>query len=416
MRYQDHLPLTAANLIRIVYMVGSAIVLQLYLKDLGASPFQISLLEVIFWGGNLLFAPLWGALSDASGRRKVFMSASMLLGGLFVPLFWFAKDIPTVWMLRMGFAAVAVGFPPVALAAMSETAEQASRGKSLAPYHTSRAVGFLLGWGGAGVVLGLLGFQYTFYALGLVGVVGFLVTLRIHDVDTPEEVTVQEVVEKAKERWFPSWDDASLRKDGLHFLLLGIFLRKSGLIGIFSLIAVYAVDVLGHSSTVLGLVLAMNPVVQLLFLDLFGTIADRHGRRNVLLLGFAASIGVPLLLIPAANPIVFGAAYALLGFAFAAMVQGSTAFIGDVAPDQRQGEFMGFRKSAQGLAGVVGPLLAGAIATVYSYRLMLLVVAALTALGFVTVWLGTDESLEDIEPHISLRQDLYDTFSWDPLH
>lgn len=412
MRYRDNPSLVASNLIRMVYMLGASIVLQLYLKDLGASPFQISLLAVLFWGTMLVFAPLWGALSDASGRRKVFLVASILGAALVFPLFILADSVAQVLGLRFLFSVIAVAFPPVALASMSDTTDREKRGKTLASYHTSRAIGFLIGWGAAGIVLDALGFDLTFTALAGVGMTGFLVALFIRGIDAPEPVTAREVWEKARDRWIPSKGDASLKEKGLNYLLLGIFLRKTAFIGFFSLIAVYAVDVLGLTASLLGIVLAVNPAVQLVLIDFFGTLTDRHGRRKVLLFGFLSSVPVPFMLIYAGNPLVFGAAYLLLGVSFAALAEGSTAFIGDVAPDKRQGEFMGFRKSAQGVAGVVGPLLAGFLATVYSYQVMLVVMGAFTALGFLVVWLGTDESLEDIEPHISIRRDVHDTFTW----
>ncbi|MDY6770108.1 MAG: MFS transporter [Candidatus Nanohaloarchaea archaeon] len=412
MRYRDNLPLVSANLLRIIYMVGSAVVLQLYLKELGASPFTIALLEVIFWAGMLLFAPLWGAVSDASGRRKLFLALSTGLAAIVLPVYAFTGTVSAVLGTRFLFAVVTVGFPPVALAAMSAAADETRRGRTLAPYHTSRAIGFLIGWGGIGIVLDAAGFQYTFYVLGAIAVASFGVTLFIRGIDTPEPVTLREVWQKARQRWIPSRHDASLTESGLQYLFAGIFLRKVGFIGLFSLIAVYAVDTLGHSASLLGIVLALNPLTQLLFIDLFGTMADRHGRRRVLLAGFLASVPIPFMLIWAANPYVFGAAYALLGFGFAAIAQGSTAFIGDVAPAGRQGELMGFRKSSQGLAGVVGPLLAGSLATVYSFTVMLAVMGVITSLGFLAVWLGADETLDEVEPHVSLRQDVYDTFSF----
>lgn len=408
MRYRDNLPLVTSNLLRLIYMVGIGIVLQLYLKDLGASPFVISLSEVAFWGANLLFAPLWGALSDASGRRRAILVGTSFGAALLLPVFGMVDTVAGVLGLRFLFSAIAVGFPPVAIAAMSLHADTTRRGRSLSPYHTSRAVGFLLGWGTSGVILDLLGFGGAFTAFAAVGIAGGVAALLVRHVDTPEPVSAREVLREARKRWVPSRGDATLREDGLHWLLAAIFLRKVAFVGIFSLIAVYAVDVLGLRRALLGYVLAMNPLFQLLFIEFFATVADRRGRRVVLNIGFLATVPIPFMLLSAGNPLVFGAAYALLGFSFAAMVQGSTAFIGDVAPAGRQGELMGFRKSAQGLAGVAGPLLAGGLATVYGYRVMLVVMGLLSIAALLVVWWGTDESLDE-RSETTLRRDIVDS-------
>lgn len=407
MRYRNNLPLVTTNLSRMVYAVAAGIVLQDYMKTLGASLFEISLIESSFWLGLLLFSPLWGAASDASGRRKVFLMGSILTAALVFPLFTLTSSPYAVIALRFLFAALASAFPPVALAAMSAHSASANRGQRIAPYHVSRGIGFLFGWGGAGIVLDLLGFRLTFYVLAAVGVVGFLVATRITGIDTPEPVTLREVWRNARERWVPSWQDAALHVRGLPYLYAGIFLRKMGMIGLFSLIVVYAVHELGFSRSLTGLLLALNPVGQLLAIELFSILADRTGRRRVFVLGFLASIPVPLLLIVAGNPLIFGITYLLVGLSFAAILAGTTTFIGDVAPDDRQGEFMGIRKSAQGLAGVIGPLIAGAVATLYGYTAMFLVMAGVMMLGFLAAWMGTEESLDHVSGH-GLGHDAYD--------
>lgn len=394
MRYRDNLPLVSANMLRMVYMLGSAIVLQLYLKDLGASPFQISLLESVFWAGLFVSSPLWGALSDASGRRKVFLSISILGAALLIPLYGFLSTPSMVVLLRFLFALIAAAFPPVALAVMSRDASRADRGQKTAAYNVSRAVGFFIGWGSAGIILELLGFQYTFYALAGVGILGFIATVLTKDIDHPSEITVQEVIRKARKRWTPSRHDQALKSHGLNYLLTGIFLRKAGVIGINSLIAVYAVDVLGFREAVLSMLIALNPLSQILFINLFGRLTDTYGRRKITLFGFLLTVPVPFLLTIAQTPLLFGAAFFLLGFSFAALVEGSTAFVGDVAPDGRQGEFMGFRKSSQGLAGILGPLLAGGIATIYGYTIMLYVIGVLLASAFLVSLYGTEESMD----------------------
>lgn len=408
MRYRDNLPLVSANGIRMLYMLGTAIVLQLYLKELGASPFQISLLEVMFWGALFLFSPLWGALSDASGRRKIFLMASIFGAGMLIPVFGYIDTIAGVLVLRFVFSVVASAFPPVALAAMSASSSREHRAKDLAPYNTSRAVGFFLGWASSGILVDYLGFADAFVMFGVAGFIGFVATLFISRgaVDTPESVTFEEVWRKARKRWIPSRKDGTLKTHGLNYLYAGLFLRKAGLIGVGSLIAVYAVDILGIQTALMGLLIALNPLTQFVFITFFGNLTDVYGRRKVFLFGFLTTIPVPFILTVAANPVVFGAAYALLGFSFAALVEGSTAFIGDVAPKGRQGELMGFRKSSQGLAGVVGPLLAGALATLFNYRIMLYAMGGLMIAAFVLTLFETEESLHESWVHESLARDV----------
>ncbi|HSI30675.1 MAG TPA: MFS transporter, partial [Miltoncostaeaceae bacterium] len=75
----------------VIDLVGFGIVLPilpLWAEDFGASPTQIGLLTASYAIVQLLFAPVWGRLSDRYGRRPVILAsllgsaASALLIGL----------------------------------------------------------------------------------------------------------------------------------------------------------------------------------------------------------------------------------------------------------------------------------------------------------------------------------------------
>jgi MFS family permease len=122
---------------------------------------------------------------------------------------------------------------------------------------------------------------------------------------------------------------------------------------------------------VMGLLLAINPAGQSLFMLLFGRVADDAGRKPLIVAGMAGSGAFALVqsgaLLPAGlYPRIAVAALGMvvIAAAFSAMTTGALAFIGDVAPASRESELMGLRSTAKGVGGVVGPGLFGAIATV----------------------------------------------------
>lgn len=385
----------AANALYMVMYVSSGVLLQLYLKELGASPFMISLQEVFLWTGLLLFAPLWGSASDVSGRRKPF-----LIGGLLVPVLALlgmaaVNTVVAVLALRLLFAVGVAMFPPVMLAIMTRDSDVAHRSQTFAVYTRSRAAGFFIGWASIGFLADMFGFQNAFILLSSAGLLGLLAVTRLqYTEDDDTALDLQAIWADAKQHWVPSFRETAFQKHGLHLLYVGIFLRKAGLIGVGSVIAAYATEVIGLTATLMSILMAANPASQVAFIRFFSRLADRYGRRAVILVGMAGTIGQPFLLAVAEGPLLFGAGFLVVGVSFAAFVQGSTAFIGDVAPDGREGEFMGFRNAFQGLAGVTGPLLAGGLATVYGYRPMLWVMTGLITLGFLLVWYGTEETLD----------------------
>lgn len=52
-------------------------------------------------------------------------------------------------------------------------------------------------------------------------------------------------------------------------------------------------------------------------------------------------------------------AFLLIAASFSAMTTGALAFIGDVAPPDRESELMGLRTTAKGVGVVLGPVLVG---------------------------------------------------------
>ena len=78
----------------VIDLVGFGIVLPilpLWAEDFGASPTQIGLLTASYAVVQLLFAPVWGRLSDRYGRRPVIL-ASLLGSAVSALLIGLARD------------------------------------------------------------------------------------------------------------------------------------------------------------------------------------------------------------------------------------------------------------------------------------------------------------------------------------
>jgi MFS family permease len=108
---------------------------------------------------------------------------------------------------------------------------------------------------------------------------------------------------------------------------------------------------------------------------LFGRVADVVGRKSLIVVGMGGSAAFGLVSAAATLPgdqvVRFGvavAAFVLLAAGFSAMTTGALAFIGDVAPTNRESELMGLRSTAKGVGGVLGPPLLGALATVATFE------------------------------------------------
>ena len=90
--------LTVLFFIMFLVFIGFGIiipVLPFYAEDLGASPTELGLLMAVYSFMQLIFAPIWGQLSDRIGRKPILLIG---ISGLAVSFFLMAIA-DSLWML-----------------------------------------------------------------------------------------------------------------------------------------------------------------------------------------------------------------------------------------------------------------------------------------------------------------------------
>ncbi len=358
-----------------------------YVGEAGGSQFAVSMVLTAYFVGMTVFSPVWGAIADVTGRRRaVLVVTGVLATAAVVPLAAVGTAGPTlslpfltvggVWvpiLLRGTYAVFAVGFSPIMLAVASTRGGDEGRGRSLGFFNSVRAVGFSGGQVTVGALLGLLAPSGLYLLIAGVSLVSTLAAVLVVDpTPTPEErPTAGEVLSEVRRRLLPTVGERGhLRTNGLRWLYVALALRNMTVLGVMSLMPVYLTGPVGVSTAVMGVLLGINPTAQVLFMYLFGRVADGVGRKPPVVAGMAGS-GV-FALIAAAAPlfsgiarvVVVGAGFVVIAAAFSAMTTGALAFIGDVAPADRESELMGLRSTAKGVGGIVGPPVIGGLATV----------------------------------------------------
>ncbi len=119
-----------------------------------------------------------------------------------------------------------------------------------------------------------------------------------------------------------------------------------------------------------GLIIALFTVTALISRPFSGKLADRIGRKPVIMLGslvcFACSMMYPWL------TTVFGFLFLRLlhGFSTGFTPTGQTAYLGDIIPAARRGEAMGYLGTAGTLGMAGGPALGGWLSSLYSLDVM----------------------------------------------
>lgn len=354
------------------YTAGSAMgmLLQLYLKYLGASHILIAMGTSARSLGSVLGGVVLGRLSDRL-PHKILLLFAMGLGA--VGIAGLALLPPASLAISAGFARAfaGAGLAAVAMALISSLSSSRNRGRNLSYITASRSAGFMLGKLAAGGLLGWLGFRGSFSALALLPLFGLIILLPL-----PHAEIKRNPARRAGFRL--------LLESGFLPLFLGALLRQMGTTGFFAFIYVYMAE-LGISPGAMGILAALNHAVQVAGMLLFGRISDAIGRRAVFLTGFGLSVLVPLVFAISRDPLGIGLGFALLGIAFSSLYIGSTAHLGDRVPIERQGEILGLFDSSRALGGMFGPLLSGSLAGPFGLKGAFLAMAGVSALGLFSV-------------------------------
>ena len=150
-----------------------------------------------------------------------------------------------------------------------------------------------------------------------------------------------------------------------------------------SVVPLYVTEELGRTAAWVGAGLLAGSLAQALGLLRSGRLADTWGRRPSLILGTALSTGSVAVLALPSTLTVFLVSMAVLGLGASLLGSVPAALVGDVSP-ARGGRVVAVFQMASDLGAIVGPLAAGWLVDVASFRVAFAVTAAVLALGLVS--------------------------------
>lgn len=345
-----------------------------------ATPFAVSLALTAYHFGMLVFAPIWGAVADITGRRRIVLTGTTAAAGFAVLPLVATQSVTAQIGIRWLFAVFVAGFGSSMLTIVSERGGTDGRGQSVGFYNSAVAAGAIVGRLLVGYLLGVLVPSSLFLLVAVVALATAAVVALVED-PTPDrdrvrEITLAAVLSEVRYRLLPAVGDRDhLKTNGLGWLYVGIVLRNMTQKGIGSVLPIFLLAEVGVTEFTMGALLAISPSLRTFFMYLLGRATDSFGRKPLIAAGLVGAGVQAVALAASALPEQLSARIALAGFGFAvhavtysALTTGSIAFIGDVASTDRESELMGLRTTARGLGGVLGPLLVGGAATIWNYQ------------------------------------------------
>ncbi|MCL6587108.1 MAG: MFS transporter [Anoxybacillus sp.] len=323
-------------------------VLPFFAENIGASPTELGLLMAVYSLMQLLFAPVWGRLSDRYGRKPF-----LLLGiiGLTLSFFLFAiaNTLSMLFVARILGGVLSAATMPTATAYVADVTSVEERGKGMGMIGAAIGLGFIFG-PAIGGILSKNDLHTPFWLAGCLS----LVTALLVFVFLKESLPKEKRTYRARKRVV-----LSIWKEPVMFLYLLQWFISFSLAGLEATFAYYAAQRAGLHSTELGYIFMMMGLASAFVQGgLVGKLIRTFGEGKVIQLGIMLSaLGFALILFihdfwtAALYLSIFGVGNGVIRPCLSSLITKQAA--------NDEGSAAGFLSSFDSLGRLVGPPIAG---------------------------------------------------------
>jgi MFS family permease len=335
-------------------MLGVGIVaplLPLYAETMGATGIWVGLIFAAFPISRTLATPVFGQLSDRSGR-KPFLCLGLLLFSIISLGFVWADSIYQLVAVRFLHGIAGAMILPIALAFVGDISPEGEEGKWMGFAGAAFFGGFGFGPLMGGVLTEHLGMDIAFFTMCGLNLIAFIIAAIFLPAISSRGVKLDA--------------DLSFRRIATSRVMNGLFIiRLAFAIGrgaSAAFLPIFAVLYLGLSSSLVGVILAVY-ILLMSFLGIpAGRIADWFSKRKLVVFGSIIT-SIYLALIPWTGDfwqIFWVCVFGSLGGALS--LPASSALVVEKGREFGMGSAMAFYNMAFSIGMGIGPILVGAIA------------------------------------------------------
>jgi MFS transporter, DHA1 family, tetracycline resistance protein len=319
---------------------------------------KVTLLSVIYAGGQFFAAPALGKISDRVGRRPVLL-ISVLGSAIGYFIFGIGGALWVLFLARL-IDGITSGNISTASAYLVDVSRPEERAKNFTLLGMAYGIGFILG-PALGGVLGQLNLDAPAFAAGAIYLVSSALVYFILPESLSEGQRVKSRLILNDFNPFASISQMAF-KPGLGIILLVVALFNFSFDGVNSVTGVFIKDKFNATPGTLGMLLVFAGIatafVQAVLINRF---VPRYGEKPLALVGLLASvIGWPLFIAAPALWMLFPISFlqnGITGFVWAT----TGAMAANLIPEQEQGQLAGVNVAMAGLMAMLGPLWAGAV-------------------------------------------------------
>lgn len=321
--------------------------LTIYLTTVrGRSVAEAGFVIAAYGFGSVITSPVMGKLSDRIGALKL-MKGSLILSGLIIILFSFVTNYYLMLVTVFVWSVIMEAFRPANLALISEVVGTGQRRTAFALNRLAINLGMSIG-PVAGGFLSMVSFSLLFYVDAVTSILaGIYLSLT----------KLTSVIETVKKE-LSSEKNISLFKDkSFLFFLIGVVPANIVFFQHIGAMPVFVVEDLGYSTASFGLFAAVNTVLIIIAEVPLNDAMGKWKYRNSLALGaFLCSAGFGAMAFVQES---VGLIITIIIWTVGEMIYFpvTAAYVSEIAPPERRGEYMGYFQLTFSAAFMSGPWL-----------------------------------------------------------
>ncbi len=374
--------LSIADLVvRAAYQMGKSPLLPIFALSLGAGDAFLGFIVSVSTLTGMLFKPLFGLLSDRSGRRLW-----LLIGTGFFTFTPFAYQIISspqqLLALRLFHGLATAVYGPVTLAYLTENAPTRVAEK-VGWFSLARSGGYIIGPAVAGLLLLYFDPVAIFTLIGIISSLAFVPVLLLPDTERPSPSQQPPFAAQIRHALSASikspvlWLAGGI--EGASFILL---------YAVKAFLPVYALTA-DVSVAVVGGLFAIQETVHIVFKPIGGRLADRFGYLPMIGLGMFLLGSGTIFIAQGQGLTTLGIAALLLGTAQALIFPASIALLAAHQTAAERGSAFGLLGAMNNGGKVAGPVIAGLLMARFGFIVTFNILGAtlLISVALIMTWL-----------------------------
>lgn len=325
-------------------------------QNLTTSIFEVGITIASFFLAQILSSMYFGRISDATGKRLIFIRAGFLACAVMFGLHYVADNSIYLLLVRLGAGVASGMMVPAMLAYTYESGKDKTKVASVISFHA-------LGWLAGIVAAGIANNEKTIFLISAaLFLAGLAFTAKMpHYAIVKETGATKSVIIKNK------------------FLFLSLLFRHTGATAVWTILPLVLTQSLGAKLYEVSMVYVANTITAFVLMNLMGT---KIHTKNVT----KFKIGIGLTVFVFAGMAVMSSWWmaipwmALVGFTWAFLYIGGSIHLMENNPKSTS---TGIFNSTIAIANVIGPVAAGTIAFYYDQISVMYFAVAICIVAFV---------------------------------